>query len=103
MVFRSDFFPEKTDTTVFEDRFRKVEISVAFRRLTCYHCESTDLYRYQAQQVRRRPEITCSQDQEIRPDHQALWQSIPRFAEIPETVKCKNCGETLGLYPTCIY
>lgn len=103
MVFRSNLFPEDTDNKVFEDRFREVEIAVAFRRLTCYRCESTALYRYQVQQIRRKPEIGCTQEEEIRSDHQALWQSIPRFAEIPETIKCKNCGEPLGVYPTCVY
>lgn len=103
MVFRGSLFPENNDHKVFDDRFREVELSIVFRRLTCYRCDCTALYRYQVQQIRRKNQITCTEEQEIRPDHEALWQSIPRFAEIPETVKCKNCGEPLGVYPVCVY
>jgi hypothetical protein len=39
----------------------------------------------------------------LRQDEIETWNSIPRFAEIPETIKCKSCGEVLGLYTSCIF
>jgi hypothetical protein len=36
-------------------------------------------------------------------DEQDRWNSIPKFAEIPETIKCKRCGEVLGVYTECIF
>lgn len=86
-----------------EDRFRQVEVGVAFKRLTCRRCNTTSVYRYLIQQVRRRPEMLHTEDEELRPDHEAIWRSIPRYAEIPQTVKCIQCGEVIGMETTCIY
>lgn len=97
--------PRSTEpgTALFEDRFRRVETAVAFRRITCYRCDLTAIYKYKVRQVRRKPEIELHTGDEIRPDHRWIWQSIPRFAEIPETVKCKRCREVLGIHTQCIF
>ena len=88
---------------IFEDRFRRVEVAIAFRKLTCPRCNLSSIYKFRVQQIRRKEEIDATQEEEIRSDHHQLWDNIPRFAEIPETVKCKRCRETLGIDTTCIY
>ena len=88
---------------LYSDRFRSVEVAVVFRRLTCYKCDLTSVYKYRVQQLRRTSELTPTEDQEPRPDEIETWNSIPRFAEIPETIKCKRCGEVLGVYTSCIF
>ena len=70
---------------------------------TCYNCEFSGIYKFNVQQIRRRPEIQLENEEEIRSDHLEIWETIPRFAEIPETVKCKNCREVLTVEVTCIY
>ena len=78
-------------------------MAVGFRRLTCYHCNTSAIYRYTVQQIRRRPTILVSEEEEIRQDHLQIWNTVPRYAEVPETIKCKKCGEVLGLYTECIF
>jgi len=85
------------------DRFRSVEMAVAFKRLTCYNCDLTSVYKYSAKHLRRSAELSSLADQEPLEDEIRTWNSIPRFAEIPETIKCKRCGEVLGLYTSCIF
>jgi len=88
------------ENTISQDECRTVEHSVNFRQITCYGCEHTAVYRFNTKQIRRNPEAPENQDdQEI----QDRWKSIPRFAEIPEVIKCENCGEILGSYPEIIY
>ncbi len=93
----------ETNEVLFEDRFRQVELTTAFKKLTCYNCEFSGIYKFNVQQIRRRPEIQLENEEEIRSDHLEIWETIPRFAEIPETVKCKNCREVLTVEVTCIY
>ena len=85
------------------DRFRSIEVGVAFKRLTCYTCNLTSVYKYRVKQMRRSVELLPEEDHELLPEEIETWNSIPRFAEIPETIKCKCCGEVLGLYTSCIY
>lgn len=89
--------------TLFEDRFRHVESAIVFRKVECHRCDFSSIYKYQVQQVRRKEAIEVGPDDEVRPDHVQIWNAIPRFAEIPETVKCKRCGEVLGLCTECIF
>ena len=93
----------RPNETIFEDRFRQVEVTNAFRKLTCPRCNLSSIYKFRVQQIRRKEEIEANEEEEIRSDHHHLWDSIPRFAEIPETVKCKRCREILGIDTTCIY
>ncbi|MGH9340581.1 MAG: hypothetical protein ACRD1R_13550 [Acidobacteriota bacterium] len=86
-----------------EDAFRQVELAVGFKKITCYNCGFDGFYKYRVQQIRRTSELTASEEDEIRPDHVDIWKTVPRFAEIPETVKCKRCNEVLGLYTACIF
>ncbi|MBI4447308.1 MAG: hypothetical protein HY645_15555 [Acidobacteria bacterium] len=88
---------------LYEDRFVSVEQGIGFRKLTCYRCGYVGLYRYRVSQIRRRPEIHVEEGDEIRPDHVEIWKTVPRFAEVPETVKCKRCREVLGVYGFCIF
>ncbi|GAB4118817.1 MAG: hypothetical protein Kow001_18480 [Acidobacteriota bacterium] len=112
------------------DHLRTVEIDVVFRRLHCYKCDLTAVYKYRVKQIRRQPELIPpgggSNDQpapsqgmpagaeglptavteasaELSEFDLELWKTIPRFAEIPETVRCKRCGEVLGLCTECIF
>lgn len=104
MVFSSRLFPvRQAGEILYQDRFRQVELAVSFRSLTCHHCGFSAVYKYLVQQVRRQPEPPSSSPQEREEETRRYWRSIPRFAEIPETVKCKRCGEVLGLYPWGIY
>ena len=108
-MFNSRNIKEKPGEILFQDRCRTVELAVAFRRIHCYNCELTAIYKYRVQHLRKAPEPVpenadstketptfCEGDLE-------RWRDIPRFAEIPETVKCKRCGEVLGVYTECIY
>lgn len=85
------------------DRFKESSVDVRFRRYTCYTCGTTSIYRYQVLQVRRRPEIERNDQLVTGPDEQRWWSNIPRYAEIPETIKCKNCGEVVGAYTRCVW
>ena len=103
MVFKRSMFSQSADETLFDDRFCQVELAIAFKRLTCYRCNFEGIYKYAVQQVRRHPEIQVGEGEEIREDHLQMWKNIPRFAEIPETVKCKRCREVLDLDVLCVY
>ena len=89
-----------TEDTIRQDEFRTVEPAVNFRQITCYTCEHTAVYRFKTKQIRRTPE-----EPEHNGDMEILnkWKSVPRFAEIPEVIKCEKCGEILGSYPEIIY
>ena len=88
---------------LFEDRFREVELGLAFRRAVCYRCGFIGIYRYQVQQIRRNAEIAIEADEETRADHEEIWKGVPRYAEIPQTVKCKRCQEVIGICTSCIF
>jgi hypothetical protein len=101
-VFDSQQLKLKAGQNLHSDRFRSVEVAVSFRRLTCYNCDLISVYKYRVKQLRRSPELAV-EDWEPGPDEIEIWNSIPRFAEIPETIKCKRCGEVLGLFTSCIF
>ncbi len=103
MVFIRSMFQQHANGVLSEDRFSQVELTIAFKKLTCYHCNFEAIYKYSVQQVRRRPEIRVAEGEEIRPDHQAIWKAIPRFVEIPETLKCKRCQEVLTREILCVF
>jgi hypothetical protein len=103
MVFKRSMFRQRADEVVFDDRFSQVELAIAFKKLTCYHCNFEAIYKYAVQQVRRHPEIRVGEGEEIRRDHQEMWKAIPRFVEIPETLKCKRCKEVLDREILCVF
>jgi hypothetical protein len=103
MVFNGSASPQQPGDILFEDRFRQVELGMAFRKLTCCRCDFSSFYRLKVLQVRRSPVLLCAEDEEIRPDHLEIWRTIPRFAEIPETLRCRRCREILGVYTNCIF
>ncbi len=103
MTFDSRQFREKPGEVVFEDRFRLVQLAVGFKKLVCHRCDFAAVYKYQVQQLRRKDAPEAGNEEETRPDHQQLWETIPRFAEIPETIHCKRCREVIGLYTECIF
>ncbi len=103
MVFKRSFLPQSSGQILSEDRFSQVELAIAFRKLTCYHCNFEAIYKYSVQQVRRHSEIRVGEDEEIRPDHVEIWKTIPRFVEIPETLTCKRCREVLSREILCVY
>ena len=103
MVFKRSIFRQRNDEILSENRFSQVELTIAFKKLTCYHCNFEAIYKYSVQQVRRRPEIQVAEGEEIRPDHREIWETIPRFVEIPETLKCKRCQEVLDREILCVY
>ncbi len=103
MVFKRSMFRQRPSEILSEDRFSQVELAIAFKKLTCYHCNFEAIYKYCVQQVRRHPEIRVAEGEEIRPDHQEIWKAIPRFVEIPETLKCKRCKEVLAGEILCVY
>ena len=103
MVFKRSMFRQHSNGVLSEDRFSQVELTIAFKKLTCYRCNFEAIYKYFVQQVRRHPEIRVAEGEEIRPDHQAIWKAIPRFVEIPETLKCKRCKEVLDREILCVY
>lgn len=88
---------------LYQDRFREIEMGIAFKKIVCSHCDFPGFYKYRVQQLRRRPRILVEEDQEVRVDHEEIWETIPRFAEIPQTLKCKRCREVLGSYVLCVY
>jgi len=104
MVFDSRIFaPPSGQTIVYQDRFRQIELAVGFRKLTCHRCDFASFYRFRVMHVRRSPELLSSEEEEVREDHLRIWKNIPRFAEIPETVRCRRCDEVLGVYTSCIF
>lgn len=102
-MFKFTRILEGDEIRVHEDRFRLVELTSTFKRITCSACELEAIYKLQVQQVRRRQEIGVGEDEEIRSDHIQIWESIPRFAEIPQTIKCKRCKEVLTPDIVCVY
>ncbi len=68
--------------------------------MTCYNCDHTAVYRFKTKQIRRNAEAPEQID-----DNEIFrkWKSVPRFAEIPEVIKCEQCGEVLGSYPEIIF
>jgi len=88
------------EDTIRQDEFKTVEPAINFRQMTCYTCGHTAVYRFKTKQIRR-----SVQEPEHNGNREILekWKSIPRFAEIPEAVKCEGCGEILGSYPEIIY
>jgi hypothetical protein len=103
MAFKRTIFSQRPDEIISDDRFCQVELAIVFKRLTCYHCKFEGIYKYAVQQLRRHPEIQTAEDEEVREDHLRIWEGIPRFAEIPETVKCKRCREILAIDVMCVY
>lgn len=103
VVFDPDSFRRRPGRIVYEDRFRQVEMGIGFKKIVCSRCDFPGFYKYQAQEIRRREEILTASDEEARPDHLDMWETVPRFAEIPQTLKCKRCREVLGTYVFCIY
>jgi ribosomal protein S27E len=100
-VFNPRHLKAKPGTVIAQDQFRTVEVATNFKRIHCYHCDLAAIYKYRVKQVRRSP---TPPEGESVPEHDlTVWKTIPRFAEIPETVKCKGCGEVLGVYPECIF
>ena len=103
MTFSRSDLPERPGTWLSEDRFRQTEIATNFKQINCRHCGLVAIYKYRVKQIRRKAEIETSEEQEVRDDHLLLWNSIPRFAEIPETIRCKQCSEVLPQETFCIY
>lgn len=103
MVLDGRWLPEQAGEVLESDRFRQVESGVVFRKAICYRCGLAGFYKYRVLQVRRHPEIRASEEEAVRGDHRRIWEAMPRFAEIPETVKCRRCQEVLGIYPECVY
>ncbi len=99
-MFKKSNPKDQIDDTIIQDECRTVEPSVNFRQITCHNCEHTAVYRFNTKQIRRNPKSPENQDNQATRDR---WKSIPQFAEIPEVIKCENCGEILGSYPEIIY
>ncbi len=103
MVFNADRLRRGPGGVLYQDRFHEVELGTCFKKIVCARCDFAGFYKYQVQQVRRREQLVTSQDEEARPDQLEIWKTVPRFAEIPQTLKCKRCHEVLGMYVDCIY
>ncbi len=103
MTFSRRECPEQPGTRLSENRFRETEIATNFKLISCRKCGLVTIYKYRVKQIRRKAKIDTSEQQEVRDDHLFLWKSIPRFAEIPETIRCKQCREILPQETFCIY
>ncbi len=103
VTFESRKLAQPPGTTLHEDRFCSVELGIVFRQVTCYRCNFSDIYRYAIKELRRKSRREVEKGGKLNPDQHDAWQSIPRYAEIPETLRCKKCGEILGLYTECIF
>ena len=103
MVFDASRNRARPGKLLYADRFREIEMGVAFKKMVCSRCDFAGFYKYRVKQLRRRPEILVEEGEEVRPDHEEIWMTIPRFAEIPQTLKCKRCHEVLGSYVLCVY
>ena len=103
MVFYASRNRIRPGQLLYQDRYREIEMGIAFKKIDCRHCDFSGFYKYRVQQLRRRPRILVEEDQEVRLDHEEIWETIPRFAEIPQTLKCKRCREVLGSYVLCVY
>ena len=102
-MFVARNFKARTGSILSQDDLRTVELATAFRRIHCYKCDLTSIYKYRVQQIRRAAPQAPAEGEGLTEYQQEAIKAIPRFAEIPETVKCKRCGEVLGIYPECIY
>ncbi|HSR70249.1 MAG TPA: hypothetical protein VLU25_20135 [Acidobacteriota bacterium] len=102
-MFDERLYQAETGDLLSKNRFSQVEMAVAFRKAVCYRCGHAALYKYKVKHLRRNPEILCGEGEEVRPDHEEMWRAIPRFCEIPQTVKCKKCGEVMGFYGEQVY
>lgn len=103
-MFDSRVFAEQPDGLIAENEFRTVELAIAFKRIKCYSCDNISIYKYRVKEIRRSPAPEISP--EVPPVEEVSSEfrtTIPRFAQIPETVKCKRCGEVLGLFPFCVF
>ena len=103
MTFDSRKLPGPSGTTLHEDRYCGVELGIVFRSITCYRCHFPDIYRYVVKELRRKSQEEVEKGGQLSPDQLDAWRSIPRYAEIPETLRCKQCGEILGLCTECIF
>ena len=90
-------------TTLHENRYCGVELGIVFRRITCHRCDFSDIYRYAIKELRRKSQEEVEKGGQLSPGQLDIWRSIPRYAEIPETLHCKQCEEILGLYTECIF
>lgn len=99
-MFNGNNSPLHRENQIRKDEFKTVEPAVNFRQITCYNCDHTAIYRFRTIQIRRNLET----DAVINDENDLLqWKSIPRFAEIPEVIKCEVCGEILSAYPDIIF
>ena len=103
MVFDARDLDVESGDLLYKDRFKQVEAAVSFRKAECYRCGFVGFYRYHVRQLRRNAEILCGPEEWVREDHRAIWESIPRFAEIPQTVRCRRCREVMGFYTACLF
>ena len=102
-MFDSRSIKARPGSILFEDELRSVELATTFRRVHCYKCDLTSIYKYRIQQIRRLTQPEAAPDEPLSEHRAETLAAIPRYAEIPETVKCKRCGEVLGLHTECIY
>lgn len=104
-MFNSRALRAKPGTILDQDSLRTVELGISFKRITCYQCNFTAIYKYRVKEIRRSPDAADPQKDpgNLTEEQHETWKRIPRYAQIPETVKCKQCGEVLGLYTNCIY
>lgn len=103
MTFDGSKISASPGASLSEDRYRSVELEVLYRQLTCAGCNFTSIYQYKIKQIRRKSEEEVQKGGRLTPEQRETWLSIPRYAEIPETLHCKKCGEVLGLYTNCIF
>ncbi len=103
MTFSRDQFPQEPGSKLSENRFSETEMATSFRRISCRRCGFEAIYKYRAKQIRRTEKIKSGDEDEVREDHLHLWNSVPRFAELPETLRCKQCREILPQETFCIY
>ena len=103
MTFSRDQFPQEPGCKLSEDRFREVEMATSFKMMICQSCGFKAIYKYRVKQIRRKEEIVSSREDELREDHIHIWNSIPRFAELPETLCCKRCAEILPQETFCVF
>lgn len=96
-MFDSRYIDLETDGLISADENRTVELKTLFKRVRCYKCDSTHVYKFRVKELRK----ILPADAEAPAD--TIMDTVPRYAQIPETVRCSDCGEVLGLYTECIY
>jgi hypothetical protein len=102
-MFNSSEIKVRPGSRLSENPFRTVDYDIIFRRIQCYRCDLAAVYKFRVKQIRRTPELLLEDDLPPTDAEQQTWKTVPRFAEIPETVRCKRCGEVLGLCTECIF